>query len=73
MVLVAQKNGVDVGKLIHLDRWVVVDFEGFLAAWGRPLTASRGEEWIGKERDAINVEDCCGSPDMSDADLARES
>ena len=37
-----------------------------------PFATSRGKERIGKESDAIDVEESRSSPDVGDADFIRE-
>lgn len=72
MVLVAQEDGVDVGKLVDFQGRAVVNHERRSLGCGVPSAAGRREEWVGEEGDAINVENCCGGSDMSHANLVFE-
>src|SRR6478735_1325297 len=72
MVLVTEKYGIDMRQLIHLDCWVVMDLEWSLPRLSRPFCARRREERVGKKGDAVDFENCCGSPDMSDVHFVLE-
>jgi hypothetical protein len=72
VVLVTQKNRIDVRKLAHLQGRVVMHLERWLTGHAGPFTTGRREEGVSEKGDAIDVEDRCGSSDMRNADLVLE-
>lgn len=70
VVLVAEEDRVDVGELVEFEGWVVMDFAD--AARELESGAGGGEEGIGEEGDAVDVEDGGSGADMGDGDFVLE-